>query len=149
MRGRPVSRSIRLLAALVTAALAPSPAIAVSCSAASSGVSFGSYDTLDPSPLDSAGDVRVTCDSSVPFTVSLNAGSGPSGARQLSGGSATLNYQLYSDAARTTVWGDDTYGNSVSTSGTDVDLSVYGRIPGQQNVPAGSYSDVLTITISY
>ena len=67
----------------------------------------------------------------------------------MSGGSATLNYQLYSDAARTTVWGDDTYGNSVSTSGTDVDLSVYGRIPGQQNVPAGSYSDVLTITISY
>jgi len=149
MRDGPVNRSIRLLAALVTASLASPPAVAASCSAASSGVSFGSYDTLDPSPLDSAGDVRVTCDSSVPFTVSLNPGSGPSGGRQLSGGSATLNYQLYIDAARTTVWGDDTYGNSVSTSGTDVDLSVYGRVPGQQNVPAGSYSDVLTITISY
>jgi len=149
MRCGPVNRSIGLLAALVTAALTSSPVVAATCSAASSGVGFGSYNTLDPSPLDSAGDVRVTCDSSVPFTISLNPGGGPSGSRQLSSGSATLNYQLYSDAARTMVWGDDTYGNSVSTSGTDVDLPVYGRMAGQQNVPAGSYSDVLTITISY
>jgi len=67
-------------------------------------------------------------------------------------GSNTLEYNLYTDAGRTTVWGDGT-ASSVTAAGTgsgaQQSLTVYGRIPASQSVPAGSYSDTVTATINF
>jgi spore coat protein U-like protein len=67
----------------------------------------------------------------------------------MTAGTADLDYNLYSDAARLIVWGDGVSASDVSASGTSVDLPIYGRIPARQNVKAGVYVDTITITVSY
>jgi spore coat protein U-like protein len=142
--------SIHVLAALLIGPVAGgSAAEAAACTAQSTGVSFGKYDTLDPSPLDGVGDVIVQCDAAVPFTIDLGPGGGTIGERLMSGAGGTLNYNLYTDATRTVVWGDGMSGGDVSSSGANVTTTVYGRIPARQNVVAGAYSDLITVTVSY
>ena len=60
-----------------------------------------------------------------------------------------MNYNLYTDATRTAVWGDGVGASNVSATGTSVDLPIYGRIPARQTVPAKGYTDAITVTIDY
>lgn len=146
---RPLRRAASAVVAVVLVALA-SPAAAATCSVSPQGVSFGSYDTLSSTALDGVGNVNVSCDASVSFTVSLSTGSsGTFDPRRMAAGTDYLNYNLYSDAARTTVWGDGVAASNVSATGTNVDLPVYGRIPALQNVPANAYADTITVTVAY
>lgn len=139
----------RAAAAGLTLALA-APAAAVTCSVSPQGVSFGSYDTLSSTALDGVGNINVSCDASTSFTVSLGTGgSGTFDLRQLTAGTESLGYNLYTDAARTIIWGDGVAASDVSATGTNVDLSVYGRIPAGQNVPANAYTDTISVTVSY
>jgi spore coat protein U-like protein len=65
--------------------------------------------------------------------------------------SATIPYQLFSNAARTQNWGN-TAGTGVNGTGTGsaVDHTVYGRVPAQAVAPqAGAYSDTVTVTVVY
>lgn len=142
--------AMHVVAALLIAPLAGSSAAeAAACTAQSTGVSFGKYDTLTPSPLDGVGEVIVQCDAAVPFTVDLGPGGGTIDQRMMSGAAGALNYNLYTDATRTVVWGDGITGGDVSSSGANSTLTIYGRIPARQNAVAGTYSDTLAVTISY
>jgi len=69
----------------------------------------------------------------------------------MASGTNVLNYQLYSDSARSTIWGNTVGTDTVTGSGTGLalDHTVYGSIPAAQVVPAGSYQDTITVTISY
>ncbi|WP_407809904.1 spore coat protein U domain-containing protein, partial [Staphylococcus aureus] len=85
--------------------------------------------------------------------VTLSPGiSGAALARQLRQSGHQLNYNLYTDNARTIVWGDGTGGTSkVSTPlngllSFSVSVPVYGRIPARQWVAAGPYSDSVVVT---
>ena len=73
-------------------------------------------------------------------------------------GANPLNYNLYFDAAYTQVRGDGTGGSQ--TGGANFTLSnsnktdsttstIYGRAPALQDVAAGTYSDTITVTITY
>src|SRR3546814_7271096 len=60
--------------------------------------------------------------------------------RQMAGGTERLNYAIYQDAARTTVWGCDTTNDqsfTAATVATPTTLSTYGRIPPGQDVSVG------------
>lgn len=130
---------------------------------ATSGLPFGAYAPLSGSDKDSTGVVSVTCSAlvaglNVSYAVSLNAGNnGTLAVRKMINGSVLMNYNIYTDAARTTIWGDGTGGTSViNDSYTIVLLSVtrnytmYGRIPGSQTTMiTGSYSDTITATVTY
>ena len=70
------------------------------------------------------------------------------------GSGGQLSYNIYLDAARTMVWGDGTGGSSYySATGTGnaapVSVIMYGGIPTQQNVGAGTYTDILVVTINF
>jgi spore coat protein U-like protein len=144
-RRSPLQVTAACLLALVPAA----PAGAASCNVSPQGVIFGSYDWLSPVPLDAVGNIRVVCDTSVSFSVALGAGNGSAAGRRLTSGSEHLDYELYTNASRTSVWGDGITGSDVSVTGESVDLPVYGRIPPRQNVPANTYFDTIMVTISY
>lgn len=99
--------------------------------------------------------VSATCTLGTPYTLALDAGTG-SGAtvasRLMTSGSDTLQYTLYQDAGRTTLWGDGTGGTSVrSSTGTGLTQSftVYGRVPSNATAPVGSYTDTITVTATY
>jgi spore coat protein U-like protein len=71
----------------------------------------------------------------------------------MSNGASNLTYQLYSDAARTMIWGDGTAGTvtvsaHVASNGTQ-NNTVYGRIPALQGVRPGAYTDTITVTVTY
>ncbi len=127
---------------------AVSPAVAA-CGVNPQGVSFSGYDSLASTALDGTGNINIACDAPTAFTVALGTGAGSFESRRMTGGAEQLGYNLYSDSARQIVWGDGVTSGSVSASGTNVDLPVYGRIPARQNVAAGVYADSVTVTVSF
>jgi spore coat protein U-like protein len=121
-----------------------------SCNILTTGaVAFGTYLWTNPAPTDSAGAITYNCNSTA-FVFLSSGSSGNAGQRTLISGASTLDYNLYSDAARTQIWGDIFTGGSlqVAQSGKST-LSVYGRIPPSQNVAAGTYSDTVTVTFLF
>lgn len=123
------------------------PAAAATCDVSPLGVSFGIYDPLGLSALDGVGNVNVICDVQTSFSVSLGSGSGTVEDRRMTAGAAQLGYNLFQDSARLIVWGEGL--GAVSSNGTNVDLTVYGRIPGAQNVPANAYADSVTVIVTF
>ena len=151
---------MRVLAILVLLALA-GPAWGQSCTASASGESFGTYNPLSGTATTSTATLTVTCQNTVSvlisYTVALDGGGGGAvNARSMAGGGGRLPYQLYRDPARTQVWGDGSGGSATLTDGyllgvTSVlrSYAAYGVIPAGSRVAAGTYSDLITIVLSY
>ena len=135
-----------------------------SCNVSTTPLTFGAYNPLAPSNLDSAGNVRVTCGGvaglSIPVTLAISAGtSGSMTPRQMANGVHRLNYNVYVNSGYFTVWGD--YSGATTTQsawivlnalglGSPLDFTAYGRIPGgQTGVAPGSYADTLVVTLTY
>ena len=127
--------------------LVASTTAVAACNVSPQGVSFGNYDPLGHTALDGVGNVNVSCDAPTSFTVSLGTGNGTVEDRRMTGAPAQLAYNLYKDPSRLLVWGDA--GGGVSSNGTNVDLTVYGRIPGSQNVEPNVYADSVTVTVTF
>jgi len=144
-----VKRGLKSLALIVAGWAPATAATAVTCSAQSGSVVFGTYDPLSPRALDGVGRVNIDCDAPTSFTIGLGPGGGSFDERRMTGGQSQLVYNLYSDATRLIVWGDGEGASSLTAGGGRVDLPVYGRIPAHQNVVAGVYGDTITITITY
>jgi spore coat protein U-like protein len=127
------------------------------CSVSTTNINFGTYDVFSITPKDSTGTITVTCGSPPPPHVTITIGSSPNSGgfipRKLKPTSGTdfLNYNLFTDASMTSVWGDGTGGTStvskVVTPGRPGIATVYGRIPAKQNVSVGTYSETLTVTV--
>ena len=139
-----------------TATIPVSATVVDSCSVSATALSFGNYNPLSASAVDTSGTISALCTIGTPFSISLNEGMGPGasvGGRKLSlGDGISIDYAIYSDANRTTIWGDSTNGTSVQTgvgNGASQDFSMYGRLPGAQLAAVGVYTDTITVTISY
>jgi len=145
----------------ITALLCSSPAYGA-CSVTATPIAFGTYNSLTKAEVQTPASVTVRCNDlllNADFTVSLSAGqSGSAAARYLVNGSYRLSYQVYTNAARTTVAGDGSAG-TVSPTGSVAALVGIGTtsstiqlypviISGQSPVP-GTYTDSLTILVSY
>lgn len=126
--------------------------VVATCSVSATDVAFGSYTAAQ---LDGSGTLSVTCTNQLPYTVELSAGTG-SGAtvasRLMTGPSSqTITYSLYQNAGRTTLWGLTAATQSVAGTGSGAaqSLTVYGRAPASQTPIVGSYSDTITVTVTY
>lgn len=99
------------------------------------------------------GNIELRCTPGTTAKITMNAGLYGSSVNarkmRLTSGVATLSYQLYTSAARQTVW-DDTVGVSVTfNSDATQSIPIYGRIPVQTTPASGVYSDQITLTVSY
>jgi spore coat protein U domain-containing protein, fimbrial subunit CupE1/2/3/6 len=125
------------------------------CTINTTGVSFGSYNVFATSPLDSTGSVTYKCTGNSSINVTLsNGGAASFNPRRMLNGSQALNYNLYLDASRTTIWGDGTtgtqrYSNTNVPNNQNVTVTIYGRVPASQDVNAGAYSNSITATINF
>ena len=165
-----------LATALSAAVLAPAHAadtqtfdvtisIAESCDVTSTeNVSFGTNIFASAGSAIAEGDVVVQCTVDTAYNLALDGGNHSGNninARQMeiSGGTATIPYQLYREDARTNVWGETTGAGGNTETGTGAGFgtgapydrvhTVYAEatIPG--TAPAGDYSDTITATITY
>jgi spore coat protein U-like protein len=72
----------------------------------------------------------------------------------MANGANLLSYGLYTDGARTSLWGDGIDASSATISGTGSGAAqeniIYGRVAsGQTSLPAGSYDDTVAVTVTY
>ena len=151
-------RTTRLLTILVAAgALSAAATAEAACTISTTAVSFGSYNVFSASPDDGTGQITYRCTAPRPplVTIQLDKGGAPSfNPRQMRMGSEVLNYNLYLDSTRTTIWGDGTGGSQAYSQSSlqpnqNINVSVYGRIPAGQDVSAGNYSATVTATIFF
>ena len=141
-------------AASTTSTFAVQVAITATCTINSaSTLNFGTQGVLATN-VDQTSTLQVTCTNTTPYNIGLDAGTG-SGAtvatRKLTSGGATVNYTLYSDSGRTTVWGNTVSTDTVAATGngTGQSFTVYGRIPTQTTPAPGNYADTITVTVTY
>lgn len=142
-------------ASTITTSASVQITVTAKCSFGSSTLAFGGYDPIvanKTTALQVTGTISITCNSGVAGTVSLNNGLNSGNAvgttRAMAGPGGYLSYELYTSAARTTVWNST---NTVPYTGTGSagTISVYGMIPAGESGATGSYSDTVGITVSY
>lgn len=127
------------------------------CAVSTADLGFGTYSPIAGSALDGTTTITVTCTLGTPYNVRLDGGGHSGGSvstrkmQRTSGGSETMNYSLFRNVGRTQNWGETDNTDTLSATGTGVSQghTVYGRIPASENVPTGSYSDTVNVTVSY
>jgi spore coat protein U-like protein len=145
--------------ATTTTTFAVTATVQSTCSATATALPFGAY-TPGGGALTNNSTISVKCTKNTPYTVALNAGTTTGTAftqRLMASGANTLQYNLYTTAGFATVFGDGT-GSTATSAGTGAGvatantLTVYGQLPdsaaNQAAIP-GSYSDTITVTVSY
>jgi spore coat protein U-like protein len=116
-------------------------------------LNFGSQGVLSAN-TDQTSTLSVQCTNSTAYNIGLDAGTG-SGAsvavRKMTSGGNTINYSLYTDAGRSTLWGNTIGTDTVSATGNGSAQSytVYGRVPSQTTPAPGAYADTITVTVTY
>jgi len=155
----------RLLMVLLAAAgtALSTGAWAQSCTIGTNTVAFGVYDPLALPPLDTASGISVSCsrNGGFPFVIyRIDLNTGQAGAyipRAMTNGASQLNYNLYTNASRSNIWGDGAGGtNSVfgfmfipNGQTRTRRHTVYGRSFAGQTVSTGSYLDTITATVTF
>jgi spore coat protein U-like protein len=140
----------------------PTETVFAACSISATTAAFGNYSPFSATPLDTTGTITVRCTNParVRYRITLSTGgSGSYATRKMAHSTVTLNYNLYTNAARSLIWGDGTGGTSyinVPAPGVRCNTSpycrhtLYGRIPtGQTTSVTGSYTDTITATLTY
>jgi spore coat protein U-like protein len=142
------------LAATATSTFTVSITLAATCTVASPNtLDFGTQGILSAN-VDQTTTFTVTCTNTTTYNVGLDAGLG-SGAtvatRKMTGGAATVNYTLYSNPGRTTIWGNTVGTDTVAGTGNGAaqTLTVYGRVPSQTTPAPATYTDTITVTVTY
>ena len=129
--------------------------LAANCTVTATAVTFGNYDPLAAASRNRNGRITIRCNGTGTFTVAISTGqSGSYTPRYMTSGTTgdQLNYNLYTDAARSLIWGDGSGGTQTVSqpfSNNRVRLTVYGQIPALENIAAGSYTDSITATVTF
>lgn len=141
-----------------SATLNVAASVNIRCTIATSPINFGNYDPFGNNafvPLDATGAVSLNCSPGSNVDVRLGQGSFPAPGstnanprRRLASGSDRLSYNLYEDAAYTTVW--DNVAKGLKGGKTfPVVIPVYGRVAAGQNAPVGVYADSVVATVFF
>jgi spore coat protein U-like protein len=146
-----------------TSDIAVTATVATNCTiSTTTAVAFGAYDPTGANAstaIDQTGLLAITCTNGSDVAVTLSQGDNETGTstaanpdRRMSDGDPTtphyLNYGLYTDVGHNTEW-DETTGVTYTGTGTAGSLTVYATLPGGQNVPAGSYADLVVATVTF
>jgi len=129
--------------------------------AVTTAITFGNYGT-GSADVDATGVIASTCVQGGSVTITLDrgdndtAGDDTTPARRMKDtfnaddAKTYLNYQLYSDSAGGTIWGNTAATGLTYTASAGVDSkNIYGRIPSGQSVSAGGFADEVLVTLTF
>lgn len=138
--------------------------VVANCTISTVTLNFGNYDAIvvnATTPLDSSSTVDIKCTNGAPVTVDIGQGlHADVGSLDLAplrrmehsvDVTNHINYQLYSESTRTTVWGKGG-GTGLASTGTGATqiVPVYGRIPaGQTTAKVGLLQDTVQVTVNF
>ena len=146
-------------AATTTTTLGVHATLVSGCQVGAAPIAFGTY-SPGAGALASTSLITMSCTTSTVFAVGLSAGSTPGASmaqRLLANGSHTLEYNLYTSSAHTSVWGDGSGSTAVefgigNGTGAPVTFTLYGQLPDNATnrvAASGGYSDTILVVISY
>ncbi|MFL9926022.1 spore coat U domain-containing protein [Herbaspirillum lusitanum] len=147
-----LATSAPTFAATATGSLVITASVLASCTVVGSTIAFGAYSSTQ---VDQTGNIAVLCTNGTTYNVGLDAGAGTGASttvRKMTGsGGGTLNYALYRDSGRTNNWGSTIGTDTQAGTGSGLlqNLTVYGRIASAQTPLAGTYTDTVTVTLTY
>jgi len=133
--------------------------VLMSCTVDAPTLDFSTYDPTQG--VDTLGTSTITsaCTGGGSATITMNGGSAEVAGstvaaplRQMthSSDSSKLNYQLYKENARTTVWGnDEASGVTFTAAAGNNTETVYGSITAGQAASFGSFYDFVVVTLTY
>ena len=141
-------------AATATGSFGSQVIIAAECKVQSTNtLDFGTRGILDVN-VDVSTNFSIQCTNLTNYDVGLDAGSTPGGTtttRLMASGANTVSYAMYSGSFGGTNWGNTVGTDTVAGVGNGAmqTLTVYGRIPPQTTPAVATYTDNVTITITY
>lgn len=121
---------------------------------AATDLDFGNIPGLIHADRDQASTITLACTGRTVWNLGLDDGlHAAAGTRRMhrAGSGDFVRYELYRDQARSQRWGNTVDVDTLAGSGTGHQqaVSVHGRVPAGQSVPASQYSDVITVTVTY
>ncbi len=142
-----------------SANLAVSATVSANCRLTGGTLAFGAYDpvvTNAAADLTGSGAFTVACTRGatnvwIGMGLGVNA-SGSTRRMRLAATTDYLSYELYKDnTASPAVWGNAQASGLAytPTSKTPYTMTVYGRVPSNQDVPSGSYTDTVVMTVNF
>jgi spore coat protein U-like protein len=117
-------------------------------------LNFGSSGVIQAA-VTATSTIQVQCTNTTPYDIGLDVGNGTGATvatrKMTKIAGTTLDYSLYSDSSHVTVWGNTIGSDTVTSSGTGSSQSftVYGQVPVQSTSAPGSYTDTITVTVTY
>ena len=146
-----------VVAGSATANLQISAAVNANCTITTAAVAFPAYDPVVANAStndDGTVTVTIACTKGTVATIGLGLGTNAlvNQRRMKDATTDYLNYALYLDAGRTTIWGTaspNLLTPAAAPDKTPRPFTVYGRIPSAQDVPAGAYTDTVVATVNF
>jgi spore coat protein U-like protein len=145
--------------ATTTATFAVTETVQATCSTTATTLAFAAY-TPGAGAISNNSTISVKCTKNTPYTISLNGGTTTGGTvaqRLMASGANTLQYNLFTTATFSQIFGDGT-GTSKTVAGTGAGVAtasavtVFGQLPdnaANQTAVPGSYTDTVTVTVTY
>jgi spore coat protein U-like protein len=127
--------------------------ITASCTVTATLLDFGTTGLITAN-IDAASTMAVTCTNTTPYNVGIDKGvnGASTAARKMKAAGADLvSYSIFKDTGRTSNWGDVVGTDTLTGTGSGVaqTINVYGRVPAQAGVTPATYTDTLTVTVTY
>lgn len=100
----------------------------------------------------SGGHIELKCTSGTAYSIGLDEGANANASqRRMAQGTDYVTYDLYQDSGRTTRWGNVAGTDTVdgTSNGLPMSFTVYGRVPTQAMPADGTYTDTVTIAVTY
>lgn len=143
------------MAASTTGNMNVSASLVGTCALSTQNVAFGVVTPAATGKATAMGILWIQCSNGTNATITLDKGTGTSILARSMGGTGSntdrLNYNLYADSGYHSVWGNTTTGSYSIAIGdsTNEFYNVYGAIPLNQYVKSDTYSDSVTVTLTY
>lgn len=140
-----------------TATISLRAMIAPACAAGSLDygvLDFGSHGSLsnqvEASSSVGGGTIQVTCVNGLSYSIRLDGGLYGNGTQRYmrSAAGAAISYQLFGDAQFNVPWNVGIALNQTGT-GSLQQIPLYGRVPAQTTPAAGTYSDIVRVTVEW
>lgn len=138
-------------ATTASATFAVTANVQATCLVSAGALAFGIYSGM---PINSTATITVTCTNGTPYYVNIGNGLHQDAnfyPRMIGPAGQFASYRFYQDAARTIGW-RNTYnldGRNGTGNGSAQLLTAYGQLIGGQFVTPGSYTDTVTVTVTF
>ena len=143
-------------AGTATGSLSVTASVVGVCIIGNATLAFGTYNPTAAAATTATTTVTLTCSLGTPYNIGMSAGAGTGATttlRVMTATGGTLGYKLFRDAAYTLNWGNtvgtDTLSGTSSASSLTNTVNIYGQIPAAEAAAIGSYTDTVTMTVTY